>query len=199
MTDTASRAPAAFRSRRIPETGPCAEVLTHPQRAGLCGHHSKRNRRSELCQDRRPRAMDHDSRRRPQEPGAALLAWRARRCDQSLGARRFSQLAEVFHRRPMGSTGRRKNLRTKRSGGRLHHHDRADGSGWRRAYGTVIEEVAEGQNRSRRAFLGLRPGSFHGEGAARTFLCIRGYWSGSHTQPSLSGLPAKAIIGPLRN
>src|SRR5437660_582782 len=45
----------------------------------------------------------------------------------------------------MGPTGRRKNLRTKRRGGRLHDHRRADGSGWRRACGTVVEEVAEGQ------------------------------------------------------
>lgn len=50
----------------------------------------ERNRRGHLHRDRRNRAMDHDSRRGPQQPGAALPVWRARRCDQSLGIRSLS-------------------------------------------------------------------------------------------------------------
>ena len=63
--------------------------------------------------------MDHDSRRRPQEPGAAVFTWRAGGCDKSLGLCGLSHLAEVLHRSPMGPTGCWKNLRTKWSGGRL--------------------------------------------------------------------------------
>src|SRR5438094_8224995 len=47
--------------------------------AGLGGHHSKRNRRSELCQERRTPAMDDDSRRRPREPVHTRPACRSRR------------------------------------------------------------------------------------------------------------------------
>ena len=42
------------------------------------------------------------------------------------------------------------------------------------AYGTVVEEVAEGQNCSRRAFLGLHPWRFHGQGGPELFYAFVG-------------------------
>ena len=61
-----------------------------------------------------------------------------------------------------------------------------------RACGTVVEAVAEGQNRSRGAFLGLHSGSFHSEGAARTFYAFAG--TGQVADPARNYAVARAAL-----
>ena len=130
---------------------------------------------------RRHPAVDHDSRRRQKQPGAALSSRRTGRRDQPVGLCRVQVVVEALHGGPMGSARRRQNIRKEPGCAAAGHHGRAHDAGRRRARRRVAQATAEGQDHSRRPLVGIDPWRPHGEGAARPLLRVR--WHGPGGRP----------------